>query len=177
MVASSQTVLCCKGRPQVATLSGYKLLNPALQSLTTFPSSRALIFCLSVFPAWFLSWILNDPFQMKWMKHNWLSVSGTSVPKLRLELQLQGKRGAISPKWDLSLSGNGTARFPHDPPSPSSRVHLFWEIFNDGANSADMSCTHIGLIQTRRKMGRCVERAGNEFFSSGRCSIWINHDT
>lgn len=41
-------------------------------------------------PGRYRSWILNDPFWMKWMKHNWLSVSGTSVPKLRLELRLQG---------------------------------------------------------------------------------------
>lgn len=106
-------VLWYKARPQVAMLSGYKLLNPALLSHTPLPRWRDLIACLSKLPARFLSWILNDPFWMKWMKHNWLSVSGTSVPKLGLELRLQGEA-----RSDPSQVGPLPERLRHsaDPP-------------------------------------------------------------
>ncbi len=48
-------LLWCKARPQVAMLSGYKLLNPALLSPTLFPRRRDLTACLSMLPVQFLS--------------------------------------------------------------------------------------------------------------------------
>lgn len=117
-------VFWCKVRPQVVMLSGCELLNPVLFSLTLLPSSRDLISCLSMLPARFLSWILNDPFWMKWMKHNRLSVSGTSVPKLRLELQLR-----VEVRNDLSHVGLLPERQRHSVVSPWPTVSLLQSPF------------------------------------------------
>lgn len=102
-----------KASPQVAILSGYKLSNRALFS----PSSGRLSFpCVTALSAQLLSWILNDLFRMKWVKHNWLSVSGTSVPKLGLELRIQGEaRRDLSPSRASPQAAKAQRGSPHAP--------------------------------------------------------------
>lgn len=150
---------CCCGFESQATCSDVRGLHN-VQLSTHFPITFHKLeksHCISFQASWTIS-----PLNFEWSFLD--EMDETQSVKCLWDFCPQAGTGASAPGWskerslpcDASPSG-GTQHGSHPPPSPlspSSRVHLFWEIFNDRANSADMTCTHIKEI--KRRMGRCM---------------------
>ncbi|KAG7241814.1 hypothetical protein INR49_024784, partial [Caranx melampygus] len=80
-----------------------------------------------------------------------------------------GKRGAISPKWGLSLSGEGTARIPPDPPSPPPGFFLKFFLkcnqncLKNAGNPRDMRRFQVVVSTTVSVEGHVLAVSDNMF--------------